>query len=317
MNHLLCCDWGTSNFRLYLVDRASGKTVSQLEAPQGIALTFNQWKASEEADRLIYFRRLLQEQIDRLGQQFGHTLASVPVVLSGMAASSIGMLELPYATLPFDLAHPNLDYCKIDATEAYPNDLYLFTGLRNEQDVMRGEEVQMLGIKSFLPENSICILPGTHSKHIQLQAHSIVNFKTYMTGEVFQLLKQNSILKHSVVEEELSISDFQKGVLAAKNGSLLHQLFQVRTNDILHQMPAFANYAFLSGLLIGEELKSLADVEEILVLASSDPLFSLYKIAIESLSIDNDFRTIEAKDLEQATPLAHLDLFNRLTSPFG
>ncbi|MEM9848576.1 MAG: 2-dehydro-3-deoxygalactonokinase [Bacteroidota bacterium] len=313
MNHLLCCDWGTSNFRLYLVQQATRTIVGQVKSTQGIAATFEQWQKTPNANRIGHFRSFLQMQIDRLAQQIDTTLSHVPVVLSGMASSSIGIVDLPYAPLAFDLKQADLPHLKIAANSTYSNPLYLFTGLRTERDVMRGEEVQVLGLKHLLPETEVTLLlPGTHSKHLRISKHQIEDFKTYMTGEIFQILAQHSILKNSVAEGKWSTDDFQKGVLAAQQDNLLHQLFSVRTNTLLHQTPAARNRAFLSGLLIGTELKALNQLEGSLVLASSEPLFSLYKTAISCLPIGSALIKILPSDLEEAVPMAHLDLFHQI-----
>src|ERR1700748_112792 len=99
MNYFLSCDWGTSTFRLKLIDAANGEIIASEYSDQGIANIFAQWKATESA-REPYYLNVLKQQIAAIEKKLNLTLDGVPLIISGMASSSIGILELPYSELP-------------------------------------------------------------------------------------------------------------------------------------------------------------------------------------------------------------------------
>src|SRR5947199_855368 len=124
----------------------------------------------------------------------------MPVILSGMASSAIGMEELPYREFPFiwDLMQFPVKKIPVDENFSYP--LYVISGFKTEKDVMRGEESLLLGCDISDDDERIFIFPGTHSKHVFIKNKTGTDFKTYMTGEFFQLLAEKSILRHAVAK---------------------------------------------------------------------------------------------------------------------
>lgn len=315
-NRLLCCDWGTTNFRLYLLNTLNQEVLGQLKDAKGVAILFKEWKAQKEQNRIPFFRQFLQQKIGQLAEQTNNNLSQIPVILSGMSSSSIGMEEVAYTLAPFNIHQPQLNHKKIDATTTYPNDYYIFGGLRTQNDVMRGEEVQMVGIRTLLPkEGCLCILPGTHSKHISIKEDQLITFDTFITGEVFQLLKNHSILSASVATEpsvDIALDFFKKGVLESRKGNILNQLFKVRTNTILNHLSSTANQAYLSGLVIGTELKGLIHEKRPIVLGSGYALSFLYETALKTLFPDKEIQIISPKKLEEAIPKAHLFLYRQI-----
>lgn len=260
-DHIISCDWGTSSFRLYLVRSTDGQILHHIDNGLGIKELHESWRKSGKTDKLDFFLDYLDFRIYLLEKKSGRELTGMPVLISGMASSSIGMQELPYSTLPFSLSGRDLTYRKIGAAKARPYDVYLWSGLRSDHDVMRGEESQMIGLSGHLGSGAgIVILPGTHSKHIFLEDQTITNFQTYMTGEFFALLQAHSILKNSLPVGKAPSAQplhFEKGVEAGRQLSLLSAAFHVRTNDLLHRVRPEENFHFLSGLLISAELKNL------------------------------------------------------------
>src|SRR5687768_10726007 len=103
MERFLSCDWGTSSFRLRLVSTHGLKVLAEERNSDGIAATFKKWEHEndDEHKRLFFYRAYLLEQIKGLESLVHHSLEGVPVLLSGMASSTIGMMELPYKELPF------------------------------------------------------------------------------------------------------------------------------------------------------------------------------------------------------------------------
>ncbi|MEM6320950.1 MAG: 2-dehydro-3-deoxygalactonokinase [Bacteroidota bacterium] len=315
-NNLLCCDWGTSNFRLYLVNSLHQKIIGQLEEGQGVAVVFKAWKKQKVQDRVSFFRQFLQQKINQLAERLGVVLTNIPVILSGMASSSIGIVEIPYSSLPFHLNQPKLNFQKITATIKYPNPLFVFGGLKAAIDVMRGEEVQLLGLKEKLPEGDcICILPGTHSKHIWVEKGTATRFQTFITGELFRLLEIHSILSNSVAgtfDLKNHLSAFKEGVTESKSGNLLNLLSKIRANSLLKGVSAPDNQAYLSGLLIGAELKTLRLEKYSIVLSGGKPLIFLYEKALATLFPNQKIVAIPADELAMAIPKAHSYLFQSI-----
>jgi 2-dehydro-3-deoxygalactonokinase len=197
----------------------------------------------------------------------------LPVVASGMVGSAQGWKEVPYVRCPAD-AGKLIAGAKRVATVG-GHDLWLTPGLRHDPpsgapDVMRGEETQIAGALEMHPawaSRAIFLLPGTHSKWVQVESGDVIGFATHMTGELYALLRQHSILgrlmpapvavppkaKRTIVQA----AAFAAGVNAARSsapGALGHQLFAVRTLGLTGQLAHDALADYLSGLLIGHEL---------------------------------------------------------------
>ncbi len=311
---ILSCDWGTSSFRLKAIEPRSGRIIASLETGSGIAATFTNWKRSNlpEEHRADFYRAILQIAIDDLQRQHDLDLRGAPVVLSGMASASIGMLELPYLPLPFSLSGEDLTPTVLAATADFPHTVLLVPGLRSADDVMRGEETQLVGCgpasrAAFVDREGLFIFPGTHSKHIVVESGKAVAFKTYMTGEIFGLLARHSILAASVdaTAAEGVSSAFYAGIDAAGASGLLHGAFSVRTNQLFKVFSLKDNYHYLSGLLVGEELKMLDSPKVTLIVGPF--LRSSYQAALEYLG----YTTIEVIDADLALVAGHCLVYER------
>jgi len=314
---LLCCDWGTSNFRLSLLDITTDKVIGRVTADQGIASTFDAWQNNPSKNRVHFFRAFLDTQVQRLAAAVAQNLDEIPIILSGMASASIGLKEIPYTTIPFSISQPALSVKHFPADATFPNELYLYGGLRTGNDVMRGEEIQLLGLSHLINEPAcICLLPGTHSKHIWIENKMVVDFQTFMTGECFKLMATKSILKGSIQMDKTfdasHKSIFIKGVLKAKSGNILNNLFSVRTNTLLKGVSETANYYYLSGLLIGQELIALQNFKVQLLIIGDQPLVTYYQFALGILELDQHLTLATTSDMNQCIPKAHLKLFNQL-----
>lgn len=314
---LLCCDWGTSNFRLYLLDIISNKILGMVKTDQGIAYTFEAWKQDVSRNRIAFFRNFLNKEVKRLSNILERNLDDIPIILSGMASSSIGMEEISYAKVPFSLHQPSLFLKHFLKNDIYSNELFIYGGLRTENDVMRGEEVQLLGISHLIDDQKcVCLLPGTHSKHIWIENQQVVDFQTFMTGESFQFICTHSILKGSVDSSDTFNRSqqemFKKGILEAQSGNILNSLFRTRTNTLLKGISKTNNYYYLSGLLIGQELSALLNFQGQLILSSSKHLAKLYQLALTTVQLDQHLTLVTPSDMEQCIPRAHLKLFQNI-----
>jgi 2-dehydro-3-deoxygalactonokinase len=271
---LLAVDWGTSSLRGALLDRA-GAVLLEREFPRGI-LTVSPGEFEHVFNTC--FGDWMQKQ-------------DLLCLISGMAGSRQGWQEAPYRPCPAGFAElgPHLLWLQ-------PGRIALVPGLSNTDsghtpDVMRGEEVQIFGALQLMGlDTATLVLPGTHSKWAQVQGGRVTRFETFMTGEVFALLSQHSILAKTLdLKGEFDRAAFVQGIdHSQQTGGLLHHLFAVRTLGLMEHLSSQALASFLSGLLIGEELRSQNQTAQngpVIVIGSA-ALTMRYTLALEHLRTD-------------------------------
>lgn len=317
--NLISCDWGTSRFRLYLVDRKSLEVISSISSDEGIKSVNLSWQKQSEFNRADFFLQYLQQQIATLAKESQTNLGGLPVILSGMASSSIGMFELPYADLPFSIEGEDLIYHKFSANSQSEHDIYLISGLASPSDVMRGEETQVIGLQNTIRDKTaLVILPGTHSKHVYIEGGKVLDFSTFMTGEMFATTSIATILSHSVKPSEIdkapAFEAFKDGVEAVDKHGYLSALFKVRTRTLLDHTSDELNFAYLSGIHLGEELKQLRKLDsatEIIICA--DPKIALlYRMAMQSLQIQLNNYVVPGQLSKLTTVYGHLAIAQHL-----
>lgn len=194
-----------------------------------------------------------------------HT-GGTPILACGMVGSQHGWREAPYADCPADEAA--LLRLAVDV-DWRGRPVRLLPGLRcsgaaGAPDLMRGEETQVLGalqLEPALAPQACLVLPGTHSKWVQLQDGRVTGFATQMTGELFALLRQHSVLGRLMRADASAVSPeaFEQGVAAARDhgeAGLPNQLFGVRSLGLAGRLAPEAGADYLSGLLIGHELRA-------------------------------------------------------------
>ena len=220
-------------------------------------------------------------------------MAHVDVCLiAGMAGSQQGWVEAPYCACPagFDDIARQLTW--IDW--AGPGRIAIVPGLSIEHngvpDVMRGEETQIFGALQLLAlTDARLVLPGTHSKWASVESCRIVDFSTFMTGEFYALLRRHSLLARTMPEAEPPADEaaFEQGVRhALASRGLLNTAFSTRTLSLFQRLDSAALPSYLSGLVIGEELKSqgLQPGETVLVLGA-DALAARYAQALNIVGV--------------------------------
>jgi 2-dehydro-3-deoxygalactonokinase len=234
----IALDWGTSSLRAYLLG-SDGIIQETVSAPQGILVV------KDSA-----FDKTLESHI-------GHWDKALPIMTSGMITSRQGWVELPYVACPANLqsiaaaVHPHVS--------KQGRKLFFVPGIstRNAQgipDVIRGEETQVLGASQGGHEHFVT--PGTHSKWIDVSNGKIKGFSTYMTGEVFALLKNHSILGRLMTGETSNPAAFEQGVHTGLKdpAGFLHHIFSARTLALFNEMPTDQLSSYLSGQVIGTEI---------------------------------------------------------------
>ena len=317
MDKFLSCDWGTSSFRLRLVQTLDLTILNEKVSGQGIVETFELWKKAGvgDEDRTSFYLEIIRSHVQAFEESLGHSLGETTVILSGMVGSSIGMMDLPYKQLPFSIDGSDLIIKELK--HADHSRVVIVSGATTGDDVMRGEETQLVGCSYNYEETgrSIFIFPGTHSKHIIVGRNKVVGFKTYMTGEFFKLLSTKSILSVSVEEgpkfmDERNKRGFENGVEESASSNLLHSSFQVRTNQLFNKFSKEENYYFLSGLLIGTEVRELMNAHyQKIVLVTPARLRPYYETAIRMLIPET---LLEIEDADKALIRGQFQILKRL-----
>jgi 2-dehydro-3-deoxygalactonokinase len=236
---LLACDWGTTNLRAWtLAD--DGSVLQHREFPLGVG----RLQPGEAASR---FRDEVRPAMEAGG---------APAILCGMIGSNLGWTAVPYDRCPTDLDD------LAGALHAVEPDVHIVPGVScpgvtGASDVMRGEETQILGWVAMDPARSrgrhlICH-PGTHAKWAVVEDGRLVRFATAMTGELFAVLRNHSVLRTD--DEPGDAAAFAEGVAAAGEGDALSsRLFSARGRIVADGKPAATAADYLSGLLIGSEV---------------------------------------------------------------
>jgi len=330
-DHFVSCDWGTSHFRLRLVDRATCHILNEFRSTEGIAQLA---VASRGTDRSHAFRTTLTRWVDDLATAADHDLSGMPIVISGMAGSSIGWHELPYARLPFALDGHDVIWEDIGPLtgKGRLQRVLLLSGVQNGIDVMRGEETEVLGVSALAADQknslgeAVLLLPGTHSKHVIVRDGRIADFRTYMTGELFDVLRKHSVLRHSTQppDSQAAPADwhtdetrqaFREGVGLARSAPLPAVLFQVRTRQLLGHCSPSSNTAFLSGMLLGAELSCLdayCPADAPIFLCAGAHLNCCYTMAFDVLGLSDRLTILPAHDVERLAVLGQALVLERI-----
>ncbi len=236
-----------------------------------------------------------------------------------MASSNIGMMELPYKEVPFNGDGSDLNIKIIQTPDNFRHEILLISGAKTKNDVMRGEETQLAGCEWLNDqEGRLFIFPGTHSKHIIVKNNRAVDFKTYMTGEFFSLLSKNSILSNSVEESNQNLDgdilkNFEVGVADSLQQNLLHASFLTRTNALFNKNTKKENYYYLSGVLIGAELRDLINNKTPITVVCNDTQKNYYFAAFRKLGIEE----VQFQDAASATVKGQCRIYNSYESVLG
>lgn len=298
----ISCDWGTSRLRLRLVEQPSCRILNEHTTDEGIQHLAQRHPATDGRRELL--GHVLERGIAALG--FAES-ADLRVVISGMASSTLGWQSLPYAELPAPIDGSTLRF--VDFLHG-SRQVRLVSGLRTASDVMRGEETELIGLFSKpsrrpWADDSIVVLPGSHSKHVRLRGGRIVDFTTFLTGELFGLLSRNSTLATSA-DTMFDQAVFIAGVQASQSHGMSAALFQTRARAVLGQFATQHTTAFLSGVLIGAEVASLAGTPSArIVLAAGDQFTHEYSLALGELLPGVVLEKIPPVDLADAIVQGH------------
>jgi 2-dehydro-3-deoxygalactonokinase len=271
MSRLLAVDWGSSSLRGALLD-ADGAALEERSFARGILTV-------EAGGFPAVFESC-----------FGDWMTPGTLCLiSGMAGSKQGWREAPYCACPagFGSIAAALEWVEAGRIAIVPG---LSIDKAGVPDVMRGEETQIFGALQLLGlSHARVVLPGTHSKWATVRDRQVTDFSTWMTGEFYALLRRHSILARMLPEGEPALDEaaFGQGVAHALAGpGLLNTAFSTRTLSLFSRMAAEALPSYLSGLVIGEELKSQTLPRgEAVVVMGAEALTVRYEQALAQLGV--------------------------------
>ena len=216
-------DWGTSSFRLWLVDRA-GNVLGERRSHEGMM-----------AAGKPGFATVLQSHLEAVGAAPG-----LPVIVCGMAGARQGWVEAGYVDTPAQLASILQHAVPVPGQD---RDIRILPGIAQRDpkapDVMRGEETQLLGALGVdAADDAVVCMPGTHSKWVRVSGGTVERFATFMTGELFDVISRETILSHAVTgaDEAEDIDAFKSAVMAAFETPAFaaNLLFQVRSGQLLY-----------------------------------------------------------------------------------
>jgi 2-dehydro-3-deoxygalactonokinase len=297
--YFISCDWGTTNFRLRLVETDSLKVIAEHKTKQGVRRVYENFLLQKEINQKDFFSNYLKEQLKKIALEHqNHT-----IVIAGMASANIGLKQLGYASLPIDPKKNDLIWESLILENGLH--ILLISGVKSDFGMMRGEEIQAVGLTDLLVpyKKGILLLPGTHSKHIKFENNSFTSLRTYMTGELFEVLSKRTILNNSVSKNSWSkkrVKAFKQGIQLGLNGDLTANLFSIRAKHILEKTKMKDNYFVLSGMLIGEELSYLKSVKDTVFLAASEPMLDMYEVALETILEPKQLVKFNGQVLENA-----------------
>ncbi|WP_034298899.1 2-dehydro-3-deoxygalactonokinase [Herbaspirillum sp. RV1423] len=258
---LIALDWGTSSLRAYRFD-ADGRVTDKRALPWGV---MNLPPAENDSDTSADagFRRALQAACGDWLRDFPDT----PLIAAGMVGSKQGWREAPYLDVPLGIDDIGQTLTAVDTGLGVQ--LHIVPGLlqcSTLPNVIRGEETQVAGILDQLQVDDILIgLPGTHSKWVHVRDRRIAHFDTFMTGEMYAVLCNHTILGRTMQRdgEADAAGDeaFLRGAVVAKTtdgcAGLLSNIFSSRTLGLTGELSPCAQAHYLSGLLIGHEIAAL------------------------------------------------------------
>jgi 2-dehydro-3-deoxygalactonokinase len=232
----IAVDWGTTNRRAYLID-SGGHCTQQFQDDRGVLSVPSNG-----------FPEAVAEIRQKLGDQ--------PLLLAGMVGSNRGWKEAPYVPCPAGIDDLVKGLVRPSEREAIvPGVSYIGEG---RADVMRGEEVQLLGAAAagLIDPTALVCHPGTHNKWVLVRRGRIEHFRTVMTGELFSLLKEHSILA-DFLKGRVGDNDVfrQAAGYAVEHEALPADLFAIRARVLLGQAKAEDAASYLSGLLIGTDVR--------------------------------------------------------------
>lgn len=241
---MIAIDWGSSSLRAYHLD-AAGVVMEQKRSDRGVQ--------SCEGNFAATLAPLIA------------TWNDADIMLCGMIGSRDGWFEQPYLDCPAGIDELAAAMAPVEVPEFPRRRLWFVPGVADRNstevpDVMRGEETQACALLDLLRHGThLLCLPGTHSKWITVRDGKIVSIATAMTGETYAVMRRHSVLGKLMGKDDSRFDaySFDAGLRRSADASgLLHHLFGVRTLGLFGHFSEAALPSYLSGLLIGHEVRA-------------------------------------------------------------
>jgi 2-dehydro-3-deoxygalactonokinase len=270
---MIAVNWGTSNFRAYKVD-AQGHVEAEKSSGRG-AVTVSTGGFQDA---------LVAEILDWMDMRDNR------VLMCGMVGARRGWKEASYLQVPasFDQVVQGVIKLEVEGLDARIVPGLIGTDSYGVPDVMRGEETEILGCATEVGNNVHFCLPGTHTKWVRMDNGRIGPFLTSMTGDLFKAIRANTILRSCTQHEPNDGNAFLLGVArAGQGGELGHQLFGVRTLVLTGKMSDTSASSYLSGLLIGSEVREMARMDDEVHLIGDAALCALYQKALREFGLNS------------------------------
>ncbi|MGY2262852.1 2-dehydro-3-deoxygalactonokinase [Pseudomonas sp. SDO55104_S430] len=263
---LIALDWGTTSLRAYKLAEG-GQVLEQRSLASGIMQL-------PKAPRIINGRECadgFELAFDEACGDWLDAQPNLPVIACGMVGSAQGWREATYRDTPANVANLGTSLQTVRSLRGV--DVHIVPGVIQRSrlpNVMRGEETQVLGVLQSLAHEAngdlLIGLPGSHSKWVEVADGCIVHFDTFMTGEVFAVLSEHSILGRTLQRGgSFDGQAFDRGVQVAMSADgdigVLSTLFSARTLGLTGELNGAQQTDYLSGLLIGHELSALANAQ--------------------------------------------------------
>lgn len=275
----IAIDWGSTNLRAWLYQ--DDQCLESRQSAAGVT------RLNGESPAAVF------SEINR-GWRDGAT----PAVLAGMVGSNVGWKVAPYLPVPVDFSAIGQQLTSVG------DKVWIIPGLSVSRDanqnVMRGEETQLLGARMIAP-SSVYVMPGTHCKWVQADRQQINDFRTVMTGELHYLLLRHSLVGAGLPEQVSAPGAFNAGLERGLHSpDILPRLFEVRASHVLGSLPREQVGEFLSGLLIGAEVATLSERfrDPQVTIVGGEALANRYQQALSAIgrqttvvSGDNAFQT--------------------------
>ena len=275
----IAIDWGSTNLRAWLYQ--DDQCLESRQSAAGVT------RLNGESPAAVF------SEITR-GWRDGAT----PAVLAGMVGSNVGWKVAPYLPVPIDFSAIGQQLTSVG------DKVWIIPGLSVSRDanqnVMRGEETQLLGARMIAP-SSVYVMPGTHCKWVQADRQQINDFRTVMTGELHYLLLRHSLVGAGLPEQVSAPGAFNAGLERGLHSpDILPRLFEVRASHVLGSLPREQVGEFLSGLLIGAEVATLSERfrDPQVTIVGGEALANRYQQALSAIgrqttvvSGDNAFQT--------------------------
>ncbi|MDJ0612794.1 MAG: 2-dehydro-3-deoxygalactonokinase [Rhizobiaceae bacterium] len=289
-------DWGTTNFRLWHVD-GDQSVVGEYRSEMGMS----KLKPNE-------YEPLVENTLRSLDVS-----SQTPVLICGMAGAAQGWRDAGYIDAPCRIGDLSSKSVRLETESG--RDIRILPGIAQRNvshpNVMRGEETLLAGAVSSGLEFDVFCLPGTHSKWVFMKGVQVQSFKTFMTGELFSVLKNAPTLSHffnADVSSDLDMSVFTENVLAAvRNPNIFHEsIFSLRAGPLLRGETTHVELqSKLSGLLVGSEISAMKEVCNNCVGLIADGINGkLYQAAFEASGIQYQLASSEALALAGLTSAA-------------